>query len=211
MLEHTAQIAAQWRRDVPAARNLRFCVNVSSHQFGHTDVVRNVHAVLERHDLPGRALVVEVTESALLDDEDVTRTLLELQDLQVEVKIDDFGTGYSSLSYLHRLPVSSLKVDRRFVVWSTESPRGEEMVRAIVALANNLNMTVVAEGIETREQLGLVRRLGCHYGQGYLLAPPMPAHEALAYVERAAARAMRVPFEAPPRLPHRRATTREVA
>ncbi len=198
MLEHTAQIVAQWRRDVPAARDLRFCINVSSHQFGHTDVVSNVRAVLERHGLPGRALVIEVTESALLDDEDVTRTLLELQAMQVEVKIDDFGTGYSSLSYLHRLPVSSLKVDRRFVVWSSESPRGEEMIRAIVALANNLNMTVVAEGIETREQLGLVRRLGCHYGQGYLFARPMPAPDARAYVERAATRGMRVRFGAPP-------------
>jgi EAL domain-containing protein (putative c-di-GMP-specific phosphodiesterase class I) len=101
-----------------------------------------------------------------------------LREIGVELSLDDFGTGYSSLSYLHRLPVNSLKIDRSFVSRMAESEENSEIVRTIVRLAQNLKMDVIAEGIETDEQLMQLNELNCGFGQGYLFAKPMPAETA---------------------------------
>jgi EAL domain-containing protein (putative c-di-GMP-specific phosphodiesterase class I) len=125
---------------------------------------------------------VEITESELMRDVDTTTEVLErLKVLGVGVAIDDFGTGYSSLSYLHRLPIDSLKIDRSFVSCMTDNA---EIVRAIVGLAHNLGLDVIAEGVETVEQLEQLKALGCEFGQGYLFSRPVEHAEAEALLLR---------------------------
>src|SRR5438045_2718705 len=105
--------------------------------------------------------------------ETTTKMLYQLRDLGVQLSIDDFGTGYSSLSYLHRFPIDTLKIDRSFVTQMVDNNENIEIVRTIVMLAQNLGMDVVAEGVETKEQLALLRKLGCENGQGYFFSRPV--------------------------------------
>src|SRR5207253_9909817 len=119
------------------------------------------------------------TESAAMEDSAHTITVLNsLKSLGVQLSIDDFGTGYSSLSYLHRLPFDTLKIDRSFVYSVGEHGEGSEILQTIISLAKNLKKKVIAEGIETEAQLALLQRLGCDYGQGYLLAKPQTVDKA---------------------------------
>ena len=122
---------------------------------------------------------LEITESLLMENlETATSMLLQLKALGIRLSLDDFGTGYSSLSYLHRFPMDTLKIDHTFV--SRIGPQGEnsEIVRTIVTLAENLGMDVIAEGVETPEQLALLRSLGCQYAQGYYFSKPVEAQAA---------------------------------
>src|SRR5688572_11056480 len=118
---------------------------------------------------------VERTESVVMEDaESTSATLRDLKQLGIELAIDDFGTGYSSLSYLNRFPVDAVKIDRSFVAEIGTSTRDTTIIRAIVALAKSLQLSVTAEGIESAEQLREIRELGCNRGQGYVLAKPQP-------------------------------------
>jgi EAL domain-containing protein (putative c-di-GMP-specific phosphodiesterase class I) len=135
--------------------------------------------VLERHGLPPKQLVLEITESTLMEQRELAmRALGELTELGVKVGIDDFGTGYSSLAYLSTLPFDCLKIDRSFVIGMDQSRQHLEIVRTIISLGRTLNKQVVAEGVETPEQLKRLRQLGATIGQGYLLARPLPPLQA---------------------------------
>ena len=124
-------------------------------------------------------LTLEITESALMHDLNAGAGLVQrLHDMSVGLHLDDFGTGYSSLAYLHSFPVHALKVDRSFVSQMDRAPQQAAIVKAIVSLAHNLGMEVVAEGVETRAQADALRALRCHRGQGFLFSKPLPAHEA---------------------------------
>ncbi|NJO20556.1 MAG: EAL domain-containing protein [Spirulinaceae cyanobacterium RM2_2_10] len=130
-----------------------------------------IDAVFRDTGLAYHSLRFEITESVLMENADaVTKLLVALRDRQIRIGIDDFGTGYSSLSYLHRLPASTLKIDRAFVARINPDGSNAEIVRAIVTLAHALDMDVVAEGIETPAQLQHLHQLGCEYGQGYFWA-----------------------------------------
>jgi diguanylate cyclase (GGDEF)-like protein len=156
-----------------------FClsVNVSPRQL-EQDFLTVVKAVLERTHIPPRCLELEFTESALIkDQEQGVDAIAQLQHLGVRISIDDFGTGYSSLAYLKRLPVNTLKIDRLFVRDVAKNPYDAAIARAIVALAQSIDLRVIAEGVETVEQRDLLEALGCEYMQGYLLGLPMPADE----------------------------------
>jgi EAL domain-containing protein (putative c-di-GMP-specific phosphodiesterase class I) len=119
---------------------------------------------------------LEITESAAMENADRTIEILNrLKELGVMLSIDDFGTGYSSLSHLHRLPFDTLKIDRSFVYSVGEKGENSEILQTIISLAKNLKMRVIAEGIETENQLALLQNLGCDYGQGYLMSKPLPA------------------------------------
>ena len=135
----------------------------------------------EAAGLPGEALVVEITEGLLLDERtEVTRQLLELRALGVEVALDDFGTGYSSLAYLRRLDIDFLKIDREFVRDLAHDPNDRALCEAIVVMAHKLGLRVVAEGIEDAAQRDVLHDAACDLGQGYLFARPMPISELMA-------------------------------
>jgi len=158
------------------SRPVKVAVNVSAVQFGRTDFVQTVLAALEQSGLPPDRLELELTESLVMRDAiAATRRMAELRALGVAISIDDFGTGYSSLSYLRRLPVSALKIDRSFLE-EVPAPDGTlPLVQAIVALAHNMGLSVIAEGVETREQFALLRSAGCDLMQGYLFGEAAPA------------------------------------
>ena len=179
---------ADWIRAVPRAAGLTLSVNISARQAAHNNLVAMVRRVLERVGLPATSLELELTETAAMRDPAQTRATLErLKTLGVGLSIDDFGTGYSSLSHLSRFPMDTLKVDRSFVA-GLDGPGGNpEIVRAIVGLAKVLELRVVAEGVETEDQLQLLRSLGCTLVQGYHLGRPMDAHSALALIAAEAA------------------------
>jgi diguanylate cyclase (GGDEF)-like protein/PAS domain S-box-containing protein len=152
------------------------CVNVSCRQFAQTDLIAAIQSILKETGLASSCLHLEITESAFIGDIRAAHTTLNrLQSLGIEWSIDDFGTGYSSLSYLHKLQAGTVKIDRSFVSRLGHEERGAEMVSAIVGLAHNFGMDVVAEGVETAEQLACVRRLGCDYAQGFYFSMAVEA------------------------------------
>jgi diguanylate cyclase (GGDEF)-like protein/PAS domain S-box-containing protein len=160
-------------------RDLYVSVNVSARQFAHAGFTDTVRQVLASSGLESQALMLELTETALLRrDERLHSDLAELKSIGVRLAIDDFGTGYSSLSYLRDLPIDVLKMDKSFVEGIADSDQRLAVAEGIVQIARTLNLEVIAEGIETEAQRDLLRSMGCHYGQGYLLAMPMPASHA---------------------------------
>jgi predicted signal transduction protein with EAL and GGDEF domain len=170
VLAQAAAEACRW----PDTTHL--AVNVSPRQLADAGLVDRVAAVLAETGLPPARLELEVTESALLADEERTRLLLSrLRDLGVGLALDDFGTGFSSLSALHRYPFTRLKIDRSFITGCTDDAGRGSVVRTIAVLAHTLGMAVTAEGVETGAQRQFVTDLGCDTLQGYLLGRPMPA------------------------------------
>ena len=170
-----------WQQQFPKHRPLSMSVNLSCKQFTQVDLVEYVEQVLRETGLEANSLKLEITESVLMEHTASVMTLLRrLHALQVQLSLDDFGTGYSSLSYLHRFPLQILKIDRSFIGSMNADRKHTEIVRAIVALARNLGMEVVAEGVETVEHLTALRALQCNYGQGYLFAKPLEAQAATA-------------------------------
>ena len=157
-------------------RGLRIAVNVSARQFQQKDFIDRVIQILGDSRLEPSSLELELTETSIMENpESATQLLTEVRQLGVKVAVDDFGTGYSSLSYLKQLPIDTLKLDKSFVTGATTDPDDAALVMAIVTLAHNLRLRVVAEGIETDEQLAFLRLLRCDEGQGYLFSRPQPA------------------------------------
>jgi diguanylate cyclase (GGDEF)-like protein/PAS domain S-box-containing protein len=149
-------------------------VNVSARQFAGDDILGLVHSALDESGLPANHLRLELTESAVMEDpEEAAHKLSALKRLGVGLAIDDFGTGYSSLSQLSRFPIDALKVDRSFVQRMSARPEEEQIVRTIVALADHLGVSTVAEGVETPRQRVRLQRLGCRFGQGFLFSRPL--------------------------------------
>ncbi len=158
--------------------SVRMAVNLSAQQFKDGDLFDNVTRILRETGLPNTCLELEITERALMqDDEQTMITFQKLAEIGIEFVLDDFGTGYSSLSYLKRFPISRLKIDRSFVKQCATDPEEAALVSAIIALAHSLGLKVVAEGIETREQAMFLRDNHCDEFQGYLVGRPMPAEE----------------------------------
>jgi EAL domain-containing protein (putative c-di-GMP-specific phosphodiesterase class I) len=150
-------------------------VNLSVRQIAAGSLVESILRILDESEVDSEAIKLEVTESVLMQDpETATRVLGQLKQLGFELAIDDFGTGYSSLSYLHRFPIDVLKVDRSFVSLMLEDSASLKIVRTVTRLAQDLDMQVVAEGIERREELEVIRDLGCEFGQGYYFSRPYP-------------------------------------
>jgi diguanylate cyclase (GGDEF)-like protein/PAS domain S-box-containing protein len=169
----------RWQKIFPSDPPLFVSVNLSSKQFIQSDLIQRVTQILEETKINPEGLKLEITESAVMDNvETATEMLKKLRALGIKLSIDDFGTGYSSLSYLHRFPIDTLKVDRSFVVNMSEDGENVEIVRTIVSLAQNLGMNVIAEGVETKEQLAALRKLGCENGQGYFFSKPVGAKAA---------------------------------
>jgi diguanylate cyclase (GGDEF)-like protein/PAS domain S-box-containing protein len=174
----------RWQDLYPAHHDLSVSVNVSGRQFHEPSVVTAVEGALATSGLAPERLVVEITETLVVDQSGPGHDhLRQIADLGVSIAIDDFGTGYSSLSYLQDLPIGILKVDRSFVNRSDDR-RGAELVKAIVSMSHSLGLATTAEGIESTEQLGFLRELGCNFGQGYLFSKPMPVESVPRFFEQ---------------------------
>ncbi len=186
ILEEACRRAKEWREGRPNGPPLAMSVNLSARQFAHPDLARDVARALGESGLDPGCLILEITESVLMEDAPSTiDTLGELKALGVGIAVDDFGTGYSSLAYLRRFPVDYLKVDRSFVADLGEAPDDTVLVSGIVDLAHALGLSVVAEGVETEGQLGMLRGMGCELAQGFHFARPMPGEEAGVLLEKA--------------------------
>ncbi len=162
-------------------------VNVSARQVRAGGFVEGVRAALAGSGLPPQLLMLEITESLLLrDDQQIFADLAALHELGVKIAIDDFGTGYSSLSYLQQFPIDVLKIDKSFIDSTTASAKQTALVEAIIRLAGTLDLQVIAEGIEDVAQRDVLTRMGCPLGQGYLFARPLTATEAARRLQREA-------------------------
>jgi diguanylate cyclase (GGDEF)-like protein/PAS domain S-box-containing protein len=176
VLEQACAQLALWSQEFPAARQLRMSVNLSARQFQDAGLVEDVARILTTSGVNPSKIVLEITESLLMQDLEVTVDMLNrLKALGLRLAIDDFGTGYSSLSYLKRFPVDILKIDRSFVEGILSHGENATLAEAVVQLGQALQLQTVAEGIETDEQWSTLRELGCDFGQGYLFARPMAA------------------------------------
>ena len=154
----------------------QLAVNVSVQQFRHGAFVDGVRGALTRYGVEARHLKLELTESLLMTEPQKIASMLDkLRTLGVQLSVDDFGTGYSSLSYLSALPIDELKIDRSFLTHVETRPESAAIVRAILALAGSLNMSVVAEGVETKGQLAFLKEHRCDAFQGFLFSRPVPA------------------------------------
>jgi len=171
--------AASWKKP------LRIAVNVSPLQFRHGDLPGLIDEVLVETGLEPERLELEITEGVMITDFDRTMLVLHrIKALGVRIALDDFGTGYSSLSYLHMFPLSTLKIDRSFVANLGVASEAAAITRAVIALGHALDIEVVAEGVETREQLDFLIDEGCNYAQGYMLGRPLPAEDYAELMER---------------------------
>ncbi|MBL0386868.1 EAL domain-containing protein [Tumebacillus sp. ITR2] len=172
--EACRQLKAWHEQGMP---ELRIAVNLSMMQFQQKDIVEEVRAVLEETGLSPQFLELELTESIVMQSPQSAReTLMCLSELGVQLSIDDFGTGYSSLSYLRSFPVDKLKIAREFI-HDIPDREGDKIVNAVIQLAHNLQLQVIAEGVETQEQMDMLRLSGCDEGQGYLFCHPVPPEE----------------------------------
>jgi diguanylate cyclase (GGDEF)-like protein/PAS domain S-box-containing protein len=179
VIDHSVAQLAQWHQQLPQTGALGVHVNISGRDLARPSLVTHVQAALGRHSLRADALTLEITETTLMGRlDEALQTMGRLRETGVRFSIDDFGTGYSSLAYLGTLPIDSLKIDRSFVMGLHDQPHNVEIVRAVLNLARSLGRSVIAEGIETAEQLAILRRLGVPQGQGYLLSRPLRAEQA---------------------------------
>jgi diguanylate cyclase (GGDEF)-like protein/PAS domain S-box-containing protein len=177
-LREACRQMTKWRADYRAYSQLTMSVNLSPKQFLQPNLAEDIGSLLRELHLPPQALKLELTESTVMGDPSAAIEMLQqIKSLGISLAIDDFGTGYSSLSYLHRFPLDTLKIDRSFIS-NIGNGRDTEIARTILPMALNLHLDVVAEGVETIEQLVLLKKLQCKYGQGYYFSKPLSAEEA---------------------------------
>jgi diguanylate cyclase (GGDEF)-like protein/PAS domain S-box-containing protein len=182
MLEACRQLK-EWQSTEPGADSCSMSVNISSKHFTQNDLVEKIARALRETKLAPGSLQIEITESAMMKNlKNTALTLAELSRMGVQIALDDFGTGYSSLSYLQEFPISTLKIDRSFVQRMGSQNDSTQIVKAVVTLARSLKMKVIAEGVETEEQLKQLEVVGCQFGQGYLFSGPIVADEAFKLV-----------------------------
>ncbi|SKB12332.1 PAS domain S-box/diguanylate cyclase (GGDEF) domain-containing protein (fragment) [Planktothrix sp. PCC 11201] len=182
VLSQACQHLLEWQTQFP---DLYVSVNLSEIQLRHPSLIQEVKRVLDSLELPPFSLKLEITESSLMENINHATGLLEkLKSLKIRLLIDDFGTGYSSLSYLQKLPVDTLKIDRSFVQNIEIDNKDFEIAKTIINLAHSLGLKVVAEGIETSQQVEIFEQLGCDFGQGYLFSPPLNPTEVMNFINQ---------------------------
>ncbi|MEM9089450.1 MAG: EAL domain-containing protein [Cyanobacteria bacterium P01_F01_bin.53] len=178
VLKTACQQLASWTTKFADCFPLKISVNLCAQDIRNPSLIDDIDQLLAETGLDGSAICLELTESILVEDMSQTIDLLtQLKQRNIQISIDDFGTGYSSLSYLHRFPADNLKVDRSFVSHMEIENRDYQLVSTIITISHQLGLTVVAEGIETQQQLQWLQQLGCELGQGYLFSKPLSAEQ----------------------------------
>ena len=182
VLEQSLAFAGEWHAK---GRDVGISVNLSARNLHDLDLPAHVRALMREYDVPAELLTFEITESTVMTDSERNMDLLQrLSDMGIRLSIDDFGTGYSSLTHLRRLPVQEVKIDRTFVTHMSQQPEDATIAQAIIDLGNNLDLTVVAEGVEEDETWQHLVDLGCERAQGFFLGVPMPTHAFAGWLER---------------------------
>ncbi|MFZ6645852.1 putative bifunctional diguanylate cyclase/phosphodiesterase [Undibacterium sp. TJN25] len=175
VLEQAAQTCGEWKRQ---GLDLKMSVNLSTRDLLDQDLPNKFADILERHNVTPASFCLEITESAIMDDPiRAQQTLERLHAMGVDLSIDDFGTGYSSLAYLKSLPVDELKIDKSFVLKMEQDPDDVKIVRSTIDLGHNMGLRVVAEGVENKDVMQLLKEMGCDQAQGYFISRPMPAEQ----------------------------------
>lgn len=185
VLREACRWMRSWQIESSVGRRLSINVNLSARQFAQPNLVEHIEQILKETGLDPRCLKLEITETTIVENgETAIQMLSRLKELKVQLHVDDFGTGYSSLAYLHRFPIDALKIDRTFVQNLGKSEEALEISRAVIALARNMRMEPIAEGIESPEQLQMLMELGCTFGQGFYFSRPLPSVEAKSLFDR---------------------------
>jgi EAL domain-containing protein (putative c-di-GMP-specific phosphodiesterase class I) len=185
VLEQACRDLKHWDEEHPG-NDMQIAINLSARQLKEPSVGPQIARVLHRMDVDPRRLILEVTESLVMDDgEAAAATLWQLRALGIRIAVDDFGTGYSSLSRLVDLPLDDIKIDRSFIRELSVSDAGATIIKAAIAMAHGLDLNVVAEGVESPEQLAFLMRSGCDQAQGYLFSKPLPADAIGGMLDRA--------------------------
>lgn len=188
VFEEVCRQIGEW--DAANVPPVPIAINVSPRQLIEGRITQTIARILEQTNTPAARIVLEVTETVMMQEIKKSATILEeLRHLGLQIAVDDFGTGYSSLAYLKRLPINSIKIDRSFVRDITVDSDDAAITRAIIIMGHNLGLQVVAEGVETIEQMNFLRDSGCDEVQGFLIATPLPAHEAVHHIIRLSAKA----------------------
>jgi len=183
VLRESLETLTQWQK--LKGRNLRMSVNLSPCQFRDPDLVEDIKFIIKKYNIDAECLDLEITEGVLMSGHDyIDEALKELTRIGVCISMDDFGTGYSSLSYLRRYPFDVLKIDRSFISDILLDPADRELIVAAISMAHALSIQVVAEGVETLEQLQILSNLSCDYAQGYYISKPAPKADLLAFPEK---------------------------
>ncbi|RZM82786.1 putative bifunctional diguanylate cyclase/phosphodiesterase [Leptolyngbya iicbica] len=184
LLEAACQQLCEWRQQGQVGEDFYLAFNLSVSQITQSTLPQELAQLLNRYGLLPKHLRLEITETALLDNVLATDVIRALADQGFHLCIDDFGTGYSSFSYLHKLPVKTLKIDRSFISRLSQKDRDFQIIAAILSMANSLNMTTVSEGIETTDQLQLLKSLSCDSGQGFWFGKPASAEQVIQQIAR---------------------------
>ena len=181
-IEEACRQLSQWHKKNWTEFSLS--INISTRQFKEPDFIEKLTHILRKHNIPANSIELEIVESLLMENTKMTaKTMQSLKEMGVKISIDDFGTGYSSFSYLIQFSVNYLKIDRSFIKDCTLYPNKERVTKAIIDLAHNLDITVVAEGVEKKSELDLLTTLGCNLAQGYYIGKPAPADQAKIWAE----------------------------
>lgn len=184
VLDQACQQIKKWQLQYPSDPPISVSFNITTRQFTQPDLVQKIAETLDKNQLNASSLKLELNESLVVEDSVTTASILEiLQKLGIQVQIDDFGTGYSALGYLHTLPINTLKIDRTFISELMNSESGAEIVRTILSLAHSLKMSVIAEGVETKEQLSALKDMDCEFAQGFFFAKAVSPDEATNLLE----------------------------
>jgi EAL domain-containing protein (putative c-di-GMP-specific phosphodiesterase class I) len=185
ILREACRQLKKWQKEYQTSWPLKMSANVSGRQFLNDNFVDILIGIIEETGIAADTLAIEITESIIMENLDfAVKAMNRLRDLGVKIHIDDFGTGYSSLSYLNKFPVTALKIDRSFIANMSLNDENREIVRAIVALAQNLKLEVIAEGIELSAHLDEIGTMDCHFAQGYFFSRPMTAPDIAAWMVR---------------------------
>ena len=184
VLEEACRQLSEWRKGHPEFSDLRVSVNLSRKQLAAPELVGSTARILREHSVRAEDLNLEITESAAImsDPEEAVRVLHQIRQMNIELHMDDFGTGYSSLSCLHRFPISGLKIDRAFVSNMVEREDYALVIDTIISLSQKLHHRLVAEGVETADQVALLQTMGCKLAQGYYFAKPLTPSAAETFV-----------------------------
>jgi diguanylate cyclase (GGDEF)-like protein/PAS domain S-box-containing protein len=188
----------RWHEQFHGDTPLFMSVNLSVKQFNQPDLIQKIAGIIQETGLAPHSLKLEITESAVTEKvESAAEMMQQIRAIGVKLSMDDFGTGYSSLSHLHRFPLDTLKIDRSFITRMQDNDENMEIVRTIVGLAQNLGMDLVAEGVETYDQITILRKLGCEYGQGYFFSKPIDAADAESFIAEYSISTPKMPTKVP--------------